>query len=202
MRREKGDGRVLWPECRGERSDKKVRNDFRPLVPHGFNLAVYMMNEMMTQSGLYYGNVPTGVQEVLVRLYERSPTFTTALIRCLDSDHTPSGVLGVLARYGIEGRLDASGAAVSKEELFRAAKKRGLFAGFDEVWLFEDDRPNRHIPSHIVLTSDGLDFNNGLPEGLEACMRDSRCVLALGDGCGLNYATWDCELQNWLAEDQ
>ena len=38
---------------------------------------------METQSGLYYGNLPTDAQDVLARSHDRLPTFESALIRCL-----------------------------------------------------------------------------------------------------------------------
>jgi hypothetical protein len=56
--------------------------------------------------------------------------------------------------------------------------------------FLEDDSPAARAHAPLFLTSDSVDFNQRLPDGLEAYMKESRCVLALGDGCGLNYATW------------
>ena len=90
---------------------------------------------------------------------------------------------------------------VYHNDLLRAVNVPGLMAGFDEVWLFDHGRPNKEVPLGIVLTSDAVNFNEQLPEGLETYMRETRCVLALGDGCGLNYATWDGEWHTWLVEE-
>jgi hypothetical protein len=145
---------------------------------------------MKTESGLYYGNVPGDVHDVLVRSDERLPAFKSALIRCLDSDRTPSRLLGLLARYQIVAGLERTGVVVSKEGLSRAANQRGLFVGFDEVLLFEYGPPKIEVPPDMFLTFT-VDFNEALPETLEAFMRETKCVVAFGDGCGLNYATWD-----------
>jgi hypothetical protein len=132
-----------------------------------------------------------------LRLYERSIAFESALIRCLDSDRTQSGVLAVLERYHIKARAELNGVTVPKKELSRAASERGVFAGFDEVLLFRNDSPKIAVPDHLFLTF-SVDFNEGLPEGLEAYMTESRCVLALADGCGLNYATWDIQFASLI----
>jgi hypothetical protein len=48
------------------------------------------------------------------------------------------------------------------------------------------------------ITSDVLDFNEGTPLGLEEWLLDSDCILAAGDGDGLNFATLDPELAERL----
>ena len=45
-------------------------------------------------------------------------------------------------------------------------------------------------------TSDVVNFNEGTPLGLEEWLIDTGCMLALGDGAGLNFAT----LESGLAE--
>jgi tRNA U34 5-methylaminomethyl-2-thiouridine-forming methyltransferase MnmC len=95
-----------------------------------------------------------------------------------------------MVRFGVQARLEGTAVLVLPEQLYRAARVP-VFTGFDEVRLFEHERPEKEVPSRLVLTSDAVDFNERLPDALEAYMRETRCVLALGDGCGLNYATWD-----------
>ena len=48
------------------------------------------------------------------------------------------------------------------------------------------------------IGGDVVDFNDSSPLGLEEWMFDSGCVLALGDGRGLNFATLDVELATRL----
>ncbi|HEV2105283.1 MAG TPA: hypothetical protein VGU27_06085, partial [Candidatus Eisenbacteria bacterium] len=48
------------------------------------------------------------------------------------------------------------------------------------------------------LAPDHVDFTEGTPLGLEEWMVDAHCVLALGDGAGLNYATTSRELHERL----
>jgi hypothetical protein len=136
---------------------------------------------------------------MLAEFYERLPAFEFALIRCLDSDNSASGVLTVLNGYKIDARLELPGVMVFKKDLVRAAKERGLFACFDEVWLFDRDWPTKEVPAHLFLTSDAVNLNERLPDSLEPYMRETNCVLAFGDGCGLNYATWDGDWQKWVA---
>ena len=66
----------------------------------------------------------------------------------------------------------------------------GLFRGTDELLLctsWNDEFES--FPGRI--TSDHLDFHESTPLGLEEWMLDTGCLLALGDGDGLNFATLD-----------
>ena len=73
----------------------------------------------------------------------------------------------------------------------------GLFSGSDEVcFMAEWNEEFEPFPGRIG--GDVVDFNDSSPLGLEEWMFDSGCVLALGDGRGLNFATLDVELATRL----
>lgn len=152
-----------------------------------------------TESELYYGKLIGGVGDVLSYLGDRASEFRWTAVRSLDSDCAPSHILDVLRRLGIEARLEADSVFLSGEHLHVAAQK-GLFCGFDEVWLWREEPRNRHFTSDVVLTSDGINLNDGLPTNVENAMRQLGCVLALGDGCGLNYVTTDYALADEIEQ--
>jgi hypothetical protein len=54
------------------------------------------------------------------------------------------------------------------------------------------------IPSRI--SAELADFREALPLGLEDWMLESQCVLVVGDGAGLNYATTSSELHERLQQ--
>jgi hypothetical protein len=64
--------------------------------------------------------------------------------------------------------------------------------GFDVIWLCTEI-PKSGKPEHIRLTSDAP-LGPEPPAGLADWMRGSSCCAGLGDGDGLNYATFDAAL--------
>ena len=68
----------------------------------------------------------------------------------------------------------------------------------DEVF-FTAEWNDEFEPYPARVAGDLLDFREGLPLGLEDWMLEAQCVLALGDGGGLNYATPSLELHERLA---
>ena len=73
----------------------------------------------------------------------------------------------------------------------------GMFGGLDELYLMAEWKDEfEGFPGRI--TSDLHDFNEGTPLGLEEWMIDSGCLLALGDGDGLNFACLDPALAGRL----
>jgi hypothetical protein len=53
-------------------------------------------------------------------------------------------------------------------------------------------------PSRV--TAETVDFREGLPLGLEDWMHETGCLLALGDGTALNYATTSQDLHERLSQ--
>jgi len=73
----------------------------------------------------------------------------------------------------------------------------GFLNGNDDLLLCSEwDDEFESFPGR--LGGEGADFNESTPLGLEEWMIDSGCLLALGDGAGLNYATLDQALADRL----
>jgi hypothetical protein len=64
-----------------------------------------------------------------------------------------------------------------------------FLTGFDEIWLFKEI-PRTGKPRHLRMTSD-VPLEPRGPEGLSDWMVESFCCAGLGDGDGLNYATFE-----------
>ncbi len=135
---------------------------------------------------------------------ERAPrsklASSVALISMLDS--TPAVAdLPSLVPYLIESRF--AYAEVGRDVLVDMSTMDRLihdpshewFAGFDEVWICSST-PQHGKPHDLRLTSDN--HLQSEPTGLRPWMRESACVLALGDGDGLNFATFDADLADLL----
>ena len=146
---------------------------------------------MKPAATLYTGTVDGRIAETLARCRDRIPRAYSALIRSVDSTRAPAQLRDLLKARVAEVNIGRAGVVVSPEDLCRLVD-RGFFCGFDEVWLFDEQRASvAEIPPGIFATSDGVSFADHVPHGLEEVMVAERCLLVLGDGCGLNYATWD-----------
>jgi hypothetical protein len=76
--------------------------------------------------------------------------------------------------------------------LFALADEHNFLSGFDEVWLCTNV-PASGKPTRFRITSD-VPFGAEPPAGLAEWMLRSSCVAGLGDGDGLNFATFDPQL--------
>jgi len=74
-------------------------------------------------------------------------------------------------------------------------QKHDWLAGFDELWLCSS-RPPHGKPDNVRITSDQPLERE--PVGLAAWMINATCFLGLGDGDGLNFATFDGTLADLL----
>src|SRR5262249_43231261 len=73
----------------------------------------------------------------------------------------------------------------------------GLFQGASELYLCAEWNDEvESFPRRIW--SDLHDFNEGTPLGLEEWATDAGCVLALGDGDGINFVTPSADLAERL----
>ncbi len=72
--------------------------------------------------------------------------------------------------------------------MVQVAQKYRLFSHFDEVWLYED-RPVVEKPNTFSIVPP-IDLARDPPsKELREWFLDSRCILGLGDGIGMNYLT-------------
>jgi hypothetical protein len=91
-----------------------------------------------------------------------------------------------------------SGNVVVTEEELRTALSKGVFTGFDEVWIFTDSPPIEDMQTLPSATSESTDFDSALPQELLEFLETTSFRVILGDGCGLNYATRDREIAELL----
>ncbi len=75
----------------------------------------------------------------------------------------------------------------------------GLLSGHDEVF-FSLEWNDEFEPYPTRVAADTVDFREVLPLGLEDWMLETGCVLAVGDGGGLNYATPSLDLHERLSK--
>ncbi len=146
-----------------------------------------------------FGCLTGTVADVLDAGFELLPTFELAAIPVLDNMERPGEWPAVRRRLraeGIRGEQHRGVLLLPPGELDQIASI-GLFNGFDEVYLCTEWNDEFEcFPGRI--TSDLADFSEGTPLGLEDWMLDSGCLLALGDGAGLNFATLDSDIADRL----
>lgn len=75
----------------------------------------------------------------------------------------------------------------------------GLFTGFDEVWCFRDAQLSAKLNAVSVLPPPDLE-PDAVPADVLEFMVESHCMLALGDGFGMNYVTPDRTIERELQE--
>lgn len=148
---------------------------------------------------VYFGRLHATVSEV-VDAGDLLPDFELAAIPVLEGQERPGEEPAVRRRLRAEGIRPTEhrgSLLLDPGELERFASV-GLFGGGDELllaveWADEfEPYPNR-------LSADAVDFRQGLPLGLEDWMVDTRCVMVMGDGAALNYATTNADVHEKLS---
>ena len=147
---------------------------------------------------IYHGRLHTSISEV-VDAGDLLPHFELAAIAVLEGQERPGEEPAVRRRLrsaGIRPREPRGALLIAAGELERCSSA-GLLSGGDEVFLSTEWNDELEpYPSRI--TADHSDFRDGLPLGLADWMSETHCVLALGDGGSLNYATFSLELHERL----
>jgi hypothetical protein len=148
---------------------------------------------------LHHGCLQGSVADVVDAGVDLLPHFEMAVIPVLDNAERPGEWPAVRRRLRAEGIRSEQHRGVlllPPGELDRFSSV-GLFNGFDELLLcMEWNDEFESFPGR--LTSDLANFNEGTPLGLEEWMMDIGCILALGDGSALNFATLDATLAGQL----
>ena len=148
---------------------------------------------------IYFGRLRASVSDV-VDAVDLLPHYELAAIAVLEGQERPGEEPAVRRRLrsgGIRPREHRGALLVKPGELERCSSA-GLLGGGDEVF-FSTEWNDEFEPYPSRVTGDQMDFREGLPLGLEDWMLEARCVLALGDGGGLNYATTSLELHERLS---
>jgi hypothetical protein len=129
------------------------------------------------------------------------PHFEMAAVPVLEGTDRPGEWPAVRRRLRAEGIRCAQNRGVlllPPGELDQLASV-GFFNGFDEVYLCTEWN-EEFEPFPARITSDLSDFSEATPLGLEDWMLEAGCLLAIGDGDGLNFATPDAAIAARLRE--
>lgn len=148
---------------------------------------------------LYFGRLDASVSEV-VDAGDLLPEFELAAVSVLEGQERPGEEPAVRRRLRAEGirPTEHRGALLLDPGEVERFATVGLLGGGDELYLAREWNDEfEPFPGHV--TADAADFREGTPLGLEEWMFDTGCVLAMGDGGALNYATTSKELHERLS---
>jgi hypothetical protein len=147
----------------------------------------------------HHGRLKGSIAEVVDAGIELLPDFELAAIPLLDGAERPAEWPEVRRRLRSEGIRAVSNRGVllfTPGDLERVSSV-GMLNGNDELFLCRAwDEEFEAFPGR--LTTEVHDLETDVPLGLEEWMHDTGCILALGDGEGLNFATSDDELATRL----
>lgn len=144
----------------------------------------------MSDQLLYGWNPLLDVPSALERLAGAELADLVALVSVIDS--TPNvadmpSLVPHLRRTGRSYTVADRDVAVRLPALIELIDQ-DFFFGFEEIWLYSAV-PRQGKPAGVRITSD-LHLT-ALPAGLSEWMSGSGCLAGLGDGDGLNFATFD-----------
>jgi hypothetical protein len=141
---------------------------------------------------LHHGRLKAGLTDVIDAGIELLPAFELAAIPVLDGAERPGEWPEVRRRFRAEGirTRQHRGMLLLEPGELDVCSSVGMFHGVDELFLFPE-WIDEIEPFPGRVSSDMHDFNEVTPLGLEEWVADSGCLLALGDGRGLNFATLD-----------
>ncbi len=147
---------------------------------------------------IYFGRLQSSVSEV-VDSGDLLPEFELAAIAVLEGQERPGEEPAVRRRLRAEGirPTEHRGALLLDPGEMERFSSVGLLAGGDEVF-FAGAWDDEFEPFPGRVAADAVDFRDGVPLGLEDWMVDAGCVLVLGDGGELNYATPSREVHERL----
>ena len=147
---------------------------------------------------IYFGRLQASVSEI-VDAGDLLPEFELAAIAVMEGQERPGEEPAVRRRLRAEGirPTEHRGALLLDPGEVERFSSVGLLAGGDEVYFAAEWNDEfESFPGRI--SAEGSDFRHGVPLGLEDWMLDSRCLLVLGDGGELNYATSSREVHERL----
>ena len=148
---------------------------------------------------VFGGLVPGHVPDALLRVREFVPESSVAVVRCIDSGWSQENLSRALSFHRVPYDIVQGNIRLSMENLWKTVDEE-VFPGFDEVWICSGEFPVPNLTHMPPATSDGTDFRDGLPEEVEGMIESGLCLLVLGDGCGLNYATSDDRIARAISE--
>lgn len=148
---------------------------------------------------LSFGRLGASASEIVDAGVELLPHFEMAAIPVLDAMERPGEEPRVRRRLRAEGVRVAEHRGVLLLEPGELDKlsSSGFLNGGDEIFFLREwNEEFEPFPGRI--TPDTQDFDEVSPLGLEEWMMDAGCLLAIGDGRGVNFATLSAELSERL----
>lgn len=147
---------------------------------------------------IHFGRLRASISDI-VDAGDLLPDYELAAIPVLEGVDRPGEEPATRRRLRAEGirPTEHRGALLLDPGELERFSSVGLFTGTDEV-LFSKRWDDEFEPYPGRITTDLLDFADGVPLGLEEWMADTQTILVMGDGKGLNYATSDAALHERL----
>ena len=154
---------------------------------------------MSVSARVHHGGLIAGVADIVDAGFDLLPNYEMAAIPMLDGQERPMEVPTVRRRLRAEGirAKEHRGVMLIEPGDLDQLSSIGFFGGNDELYLMAEWN-DEFEPFPGRVGGDAINFNDSTPLGLEEWMFDSGCVLAIGDGRGLNFATLDIELATRL----
>ena len=144
---------------------------------------------------LIHGAVTATCADVIDAGMDLLAHYEMAALAVLDGHERPGELPQVRRRLraeGIRAREHRGVLLLAPGELDQCSSI-GLLGGAEEIFLCSEWNDELEaFPGRI--TTDTVDFSETSPLGLEEWMIDAHCLLAIGDGRALNFATLDREL--------
>lgn len=119
--------------------------------------------------------------------------FRSMLVTCIDSSPQPARLgkwVQILEQAGVRYEKLRDFVWIHESDASRAFDCKGAFVGFDEVYLLKKKLPDVPVLTSR-FTSDGTNFEDGLPDALVSSLTALGADGYLADGCGVNFAIDD-----------
>lgn len=155
--------------------------------------------ESSVSERLHHARLVASISDIVDAGFDLLPSFEMGVIPVLDGADRPAEWPEIKRRLRAEGirtKHHRGALLIEPGELDRFSSA-GLFHGIDELFLVAEWN-DEFEPFPGRVSSDLHDFNESTPLGLEEWMTDAGCMVALGDGNGLNIATPDADLARRL----
>ncbi len=148
---------------------------------------------------IHFGSLRGSVADVVDAGIDVLPHFEMAAGTMLESMERPGEMPAMRRRLRAEGirPTDHRGVLLLTPHDLERAASVGILSGGDEIYLLAEWNDEfEAFPGRVG--GEAIDLSEGTPLGLDEWMIDAGCILALGDGRGLNFATADGELADRL----
>ncbi len=177
-----------------------MRADFPLAASIEWRLAPPLPPGTSVSDQLFFGRLQASVSEI-VDAGDLLPLYELAAISVLEGQERPGEEPAIRRHLRAEGirPTEHRGTLLLDPAEIERFSSVGLFGGGDEVYFSTEWNDEfETFPGRV--SSDAANFSEGTPLGLEEWMSHSMCVLVLGDGTSLNYATTSAELHEKLSK--